>query len=301
MSSKVLGLTTSHTTATHAIAEGRPETGEYATDWLLTSMAALLVLTLHVSFLISLLLGVGDHPIKLPLRSTLTLFVAGCTLLLLARRRSPSRALCTGVFAAVTVPFLLTFWLNEEVFAATGRLGTTWELFLGPKLAMFVVASLCPLAPSWVAPTLLAAFGLEQVAMWFALDLGSPLSHVGNREPWLSISCAGLATVLLACRMHHSRREHELAVTRADASVLRRTNQAFLAVQDMANTPIQNLEIALALMEEQHRGDPLVGAARRSVVRLRELSHHLPVDEVTEAAVDSTSLERVRRLQRERG
>jgi hypothetical protein len=277
---------------------GAPDTndsmGDARSDWLLSVMGCGLIFVLHASFLIADLLGLGYHPVDTRLRAAIVLMIGGIVVLLLVRRDAASRWLCAGAFALAVLPFFVTFWISESSHALEGRLGHPWEPFLGAKVLSFVIAGVCPVRPRWLGAALLALAGIHQVAFWLVLDLGSPSANVSVNEPATAVIAAVVAWALLGFRLNHNRHERELFAARSEASILRTTNEAFLAVQDMANTPLQNLELAISLMEQDRPQDPVVQKARRSLDRLRLLGQRLPVTRVTSASVDARSLERVR-------
>ena len=264
-------------------------------DGLLTLMASGTVLVVHGGFLLTQMLHIGAHIVDFRIRLAIVVLLGAITIFLWMKR-SPSRALCAGAFACVILPFTLTFWITESSYALQGRAGTVWEPFIGTKLVFFIIAALCPSQPRWLAPALFSVFLVEAFVLWFVLDLGDPNVHITLREPHITIAYALVAWTLLRYRRHHAQHDRDLAVARAEAAMLRTTNEAFLAVQDTANTPLQNLEIALSLMAKRQPSDPLVQSARRASVRLRELSQLLPVKQVTRASIDPQALDRIRTL-----
>ncbi len=259
-------------------------------------MTGALVFCIHGSFAVTDVLGIGYHPIPLAVRVALVVQVATTTRLL-SRRPATSSAWCAAAFVSVMLPVLATTWVTEMSHAAAGQAaGRAWELFLGPKIAMFVIAAAAPSKPRWLAPALLGAFGLEQLALWFVLDLGSPTANVTPHEPGVTLATSTLAVVLLAIRIHRAEVERQLVASRLEAAMLRTTNEAFLAVKDLANTPVQNLELALSLLQTEDPENPLLARARRALSRLRELHVSLPVAPQATTSVDHGSLERLREL-----
>ncbi|HVJ88549.1 MAG TPA: hypothetical protein VM580_02020 [Labilithrix sp.] len=277
--------------------DGQPvdDLDQLSSDRLLTMMAAGTILFIHAGFLIAQLLHVGTHIVDVRIRLAIVVLVTAVTVLLWTKK-SPSRAWCAGAFAGVILPFTVTFWATETTYAAQGRTGMFWEPFIGLKLVFFIIAALCPSHPRWLAPILFVIFIVEALALWFVLDLGDANAHITLREPHVTTVYALVAWTLLMYRRRHARHDRDLTVARAEAAMLRTTNDAFVAVQDMANTPLQNLEIALTLMAKRQPSDPLVSAACRAAVRLRELGQLLPVKQITRASVDPLALERIRNL-----
>lgn len=253
-----------------------------------TLVAGAISLTLHVSFLISQTLGTAYHPVDIRIRFGIAVIVATASGLLWVRRRTASDALCDFIFFCIVAPFALTFWITEVSHAESGRYE---QPFVGPKLMLFVVSALCPTRPRWLAPLLLAFFTGEMAAIWVYIDYGSIPVVLATGEPWISLSYMLLACFLFGSRLHWMRLHEELAVARAEATILQTTNDAFVAVQDLANTPLQSLEIALTLMHRGRPNDPLIRSAERAVRRLRALTRHLPVESTIHPRVDATALE----------
>lgn len=258
---------------------------------LTTLVAGAIALFLHLSFLVSQIFGPFHHPVDIRIRITVALVVTSALLALWAGRRSSSDALPAFAFTCIIVPFGLTFWLSEAYHVALGRFD---QPFVGPKLMFFVISALCPTRPRWLAPALLTGMCIEIAGMWMLLGFADVPAVIATGEPWISVSYAILACFLFASRVHWMHLHEELAHARAETRMLHTTNQAFVAVQDLANTPLQSLEIALALMERRSSDDTLVRRAKRAVHRLRVLTRHLPVEQLTHSTVDVEALEEIR-------
>ncbi len=269
---------------------------ESLSDRQLTLMAGATVVAVHVSFLGGQLLHIGTHFVSVPLRIG-ALVVVGVALIRLWMTRRPARSLPGRLFVVMLAPFVATFWINEVAHADQGRHGWHWEPFVGAKLLFFVIAALCPSEPRWLARALFAVVVAELAVLWVVTDIGSPGAGASHREPYITLAYALFAWMLFRYRRLSTRYDRALAVARAEAVMLRTTNEAFLEVRDMANTPVQNLEVALAILGGRQPSDPVVQSARRAAVRLRELAQALPVKAVTQASVDTRSLERIRALQ----
>jgi hypothetical protein len=274
----------------------RPDAEEPLANVLTTLVTGGLTLILHISFLTSQVIGDAYHPVSVRIRMLAIAIVGIATSTLWIRRRTAGTALCAVAFVCTVGPFWLTFWISESSHALSGRFE---QPFVGPKLLLFVVSALCPTRPRWLGPALLVALCAEMTAMWLVLRFGSVPTVAWAGEPWVALTYALLAAFLFGSRLHWMQVHGELAVARAEAEMLQTTNEAFVAVQDLANTPLQSLEIALALMERERPNDSLVGSARRAVTRLRLLTERLPVKRFDGHWVDVRALETIRILQGE--
>jgi hypothetical protein len=191
---------------------------------------------------------------------------------LLARRRRLTQEQTELAFAAVVVPFLPLFALAEHAMAASGRL---WVPMTGHRLVMLAIGVLAPMG-LWVGGGLIIALALEAVVLWYALDLGTLLPDV-QWEPWVTLVYGGVAFGMLAWRVRNYRIELKLRQARAEAEALERMARLFLALRDAANTPLQTLELSLALLRRRggQGSEPLMASMERALARLRALTQRM--------------------------
>jgi hypothetical protein len=263
-------------------------------DWRLAFAAACLGGASAGAFVIIDLFGAGVRDAEFLVRIAHLIIFAVVAIVLWNRRHRPTRRLCTIAAVVMWMPFLASLWLSEETAALTGQLGQVWQPFVGHKIIFFVTAAMFP-RPAWVGALMLVAFGLHATVLWFHLDLGAPTANMPVDEPWATIGYLGIAWFLFGYRIHHGRTEAELARVRAEARVLEMSADAFLVVRDLANTPLQVLELAIALLRRRHPDeDVILDSASRALVRLRALRDQLPVSRVTSASPDPDALRRLR-------
>lgn len=193
--------------------------------------------------------------------------------LLTRRERLGARGL-EACFAGAVLPFLPLFALAEYAMAGSGLV---WVPMTGHRLVMLVLGVLAPTGV-WLGGGLIASFALEAVVLWYALGLGH---HPGVRspwEPWVTLIYGGVGLAVLAYRVRTFHIELELREARAQADALERMARLFLAVRDATNTPLQTLELGLALLRKRH---PEVAASlapmERSVERLRALAQRMGI------------------------
>jgi hypothetical protein len=193
---------------------------------------------------------------------------------LLVRRQRLRADLIEACFAGAVLPFLPIFAVAEH--AMTGA-GLVWVPMTGHRLVMLALGVLAPTG-LWLGGGLIAAFALEAVVLWYALGLGH---HPGVRspwEPWVTLIYGGVALAMLAYRVRTFTIELELRQARAEAEALERLARLFLAVRDATNTPLQTLELGLALLRK--RGPELASSLapmERAVERLRLLAQRLGI------------------------
>jgi hypothetical protein len=191
---------------------------------------------------------------------------------LLARRHRLTPKLINGGFAGGVLPFLPIFALAESFMVGTGLI---WVPMTGHRLVMLAIGVLAPTG-LWLGGGLIAAFALEAVVLWFALGLGS---HPGVRspwEPWVTLIYGGVALAMLAYRVRSHHIELKLREVRAEAEALERLARLFLAVRDATNTPLQTLELSIALLRQRSpESEPTLAAMERAVQRVRSLTQRL--------------------------
>lgn len=266
---------------------------EAQSDWRMAFTTACIAGPATAMFLLVDLFAAGVRPVESAVRVVHLVIFAATTIVLWKRRHSPTRALCTVAAVIMWIPFFPSLWLSEETAVRIGRDGHAWQPFVGHKLLFFGTAILFP-GPTWVVAAMLAALGLHALALWVYLDFGAPGANAPVDEPWATLTYLAVAGLLLGYRSYHARVERELQRMRAEARALKLAAEAFLVFRDLANTPLQTLELALGLLRRRHAGDDaIIDSALRANARLRALSARLPVANVTSASLDPEALERL--------
>lgn len=216
------------------------------------------------------------HGTALPLLRALhvlwTLLLLG---VLLARRQRLRAGLLEACFAGTVLPFLPIFALAEHAMAHSGLV---WVPMHGHQLVMLALGVLAPIG-LWLGGGLIAAFALEAVVLWFTLGLGGEHSGVhAPWEPWVTLVYGAVALTMLAYRVRSYAIELRLREARAETEALERLARLFLVVRDATNTPLQTLELGLALLRKrapEHAST--LTAMERAVERLRALSQRLGI------------------------
>src|SRR4051794_20152882 len=213
-----------------------------------------------------------------------------CLLGYLVAQRAHPRANVASVIFLVNV-FTVIAMLSVESAHYAGY-GARWAPFQAHKLGIITVALLTP--EIWVGLVSIAAYGAAAVVQWstFPPDVRA---HLSLGEPWATlVFCVfGAALLIQSARRYVIertllRREHE-------AASLARLAQAFVAVRDLANSPLQTIESATELArvrhpELAHELDPV----QRALDRLRKLDALLARCEVqlppVQASFDAESM-----------
>lgn len=218
--------------------------------------------------------AVFHAPLLPVLRVLHALWALGLLGVLLARRERLGTEWLEACFAGAVLPFLPLFALAEHAMAGSGLV---WVPMTGHRLVVLVLGVLAPIGLR-LGGGLIAAFVLEAVVLWYALGLGH---HPGVRspwEPWGTIVYGAVGLALLAYRVRTFHIELELREARAHAEALERMARLFLAIRDATNTPLQTLELGLALLRKRHPGvAPSLVPMERSVERLRALAQRMGI------------------------
>jgi hypothetical protein len=259
-------------------------------EWQLASAMACIAGVGTLVFLLVDLRGVGVRPVELIVRIVHLLIFAGVGVWLWARRRRPTRRLATIAALTMWAPYFVTLWLSEETAALAGH---PWGPFVGHKMLFIGTAVIIPGSP-WFGAAMLLALGLHALALWFYLDLGTASADLPLDEPWATVGYLCVAGVLYGVRIHQGRVEHELARVRAEAKSLEVSTEVLIVLHDLMNTPLQVLELAIALLRQRRLGDdPVINAAVHALARLQVLRDQLPVSTATRASLDPEVLRRL--------
>ena len=115
-------------------------------------------------------------------------------------------------------------------------------------------------------------------------------------EPWAILAFGTFAAGIYAYRIYAWRKEQRLADALAEARISERLSRIVLALQDLANTPLQTLELTSALLARGGAAPPLIDRMQRALARLRDLNrimaHYSPKRPVWQgpASLDSRSV-----------
>jgi hypothetical protein len=206
------------------------------------------------------------------LRALHSLWAVLLLALLFARRGRLSLTQLEACFAGAVLPFLPLFALAEHAMVSSGLL---WVPMTGHRLVMLVLGVLAPTS-LWLGAGLIAAFALEAVVLWYGLGLATHPRVLSPWEPWVTLVYGAVGLVVLAYRVRSHTIELKLREARAEAEALERVARLFLAVRDATNTPLQTLELSLALLQRRCPECASTAATmERAVQRLRSLAHRL--------------------------
>jgi hypothetical protein len=233
--------------------------------WSALAAAALNTLGMGLELLVTRSVpGVPRWP---PIASALVgLGLAG---VLIAFRRRAGVALGSVCFVVNATAISAALWVLNPTFAAHPH---GWWPFQETKLGCLTVALLAPDLPVGLLSVLIHA-GAAVVQWWtFAPEVRAGLA-LG--EPWATIAFAVFGALLLVHRRRQIALERVASRAQAEAATYERLARAFMAVRDLANTPLQTIYVCARLVEMRAPGlrdvASRIDASAESLRRLNEI------------------------------
>jgi hypothetical protein len=189
---------------------------------------------------------------------------------ILVGRRKLTTVVTASVFFALDVSIVLAvIWIVNP--AAQG--GRSWSLLQADRLAVLGVAMLAPSV--WVGISSILGFIGVAVGRYL-LAAAATRGGLLTGEPGIMLLYGVFGAALLVYRVRRLAIEREILQVHAEAALAERLAQAFLAVRDFANTPIQTIAISVAVLRARcPELAPTLDRIARSVVRLTELGQLL--------------------------
>jgi hypothetical protein len=197
------------------------------------------------------------------------LFVAlACLIVLLHQRDKLSFQTIQTTIVALTLAVFPYIWFSQAAFANSQH---PWIPFYGFQIAALVIAGFRYGNGVRLNVLLLAAITIEAAAFWWRFHLGSEQLLAQSGYIW-SILLTGLcaATLLIARYLYEGtlRRFIEFESRAATAEMAARV---FLNVRDRANSPLQTLEIGLALLKRRQPESAILDALLNAFKKLVDL------------------------------
>ncbi|MGZ6064372.1 MAG: hypothetical protein ACXWVM_18350 [Polyangiales bacterium] len=210
--------------------------------------------------------------------------------ILWSQRRSPSTSVASLLLLCSQVPFAILAWVADAGRAAQG---VYWVPYEANKMAILAIALVAP-------PRLWVGLAAEALYLGTALvhdALFAPHVHqkMAAGEPWATLGYSVIGVVLLVFRLRGNATHDEVVRLRAEEALRKEAAGVFFAIRDLANTPLQTLEVSVQLLARNTDPDVVrvTGWIQRSVQRLRRLNQLLDTASVGanrhegEASIDS--------------
>jgi hypothetical protein len=191
-------------------------------------------------------------------RHLAAMVLAGAILgVLWATRARPREWLATAAFCANSAAVLTALWATDARLSHVSH----WDPFEAQKLGALTVALVTP-PRAWVGFLGIAAFTavpIVELATW------GPRVHADlpPAVPFTVIAYGVFACGILALQLRRMSVEQRDADRQARAAALERFADLLLSLRDLANTPLQTIELTLASVERSDR------LHARAVARLR--------------------------------
>ena len=197
------------------------------------------------------------------------LFVAlACLIVLLHRRDKLSFQTIQITIVALTLAVFPYIWVSQAAFATSHH---PWIPFYGFQITALAVAMFRYGNGVRFNVFLLASLTIEAAAFWWRFHLGSEPLLARSGYIW-SVLLTGLcAATLLIARYQYERTLRRFIELEARAATAEMTARLFLTVRDQANSPLQTLEIGLALLKRQQPESALSDALLSALKKLVDL------------------------------
>ncbi len=193
-----------------------------------------------------------------------------CLVLLLHQREKLGFQVLQRMIVGLTVATLPYMWISQGAFAASGN---PWIPFYGFEISALVIVTFRYGSGVLLNVFFLVALTIESAAFWFRFHFGSDMLLVKSGYVWNVLLTGVCATALLTARYHYERTLRKLIELEVRAATAEMTARVFLKVRDRANSPLQTLEIGLALHKRRQPENPVVDAllgALKEIVDLHE-------------------------------
>jgi hypothetical protein len=194
--------------------------------------------------------------------------------LIIARRARHLATIGAVAFVANNAAIVLPLWHDATMGALSPA---PWVPFQPHKLGAMAVALLAP-TRVWSGAVSIALFVGSAALHW---SLFTPAQRArAPDEPWAILAFGTFAAGIYAYRVYTQRKEQHMAEALGEARISERLPRIVLALQDLANTPLQTLELTSALLAHRGASPALIERMQRSLARLRDLNrlmaHHSP-------------------------
>jgi hypothetical protein len=244
--------------------------GEPSAEQLRRGLLGLALVTLLVSLVAAL--DYGQLP-GISLWQDLQLAIVSAAMVgcLLLEGKRPRPMVCRVAFVIIVVSTLVTMTVNQQQLALSG-----YPLLplVGHKAMLLTIGTVAP--GLWLGAISIVAITVAAIVQATAL----PGEAFSGGEPLLTCLIAGVSTGLLVARLRARAVERALANSLAEARAAERLAATYVAIRDLANTPLQTLELSTKLLELREDVDAaLVARMRRALDQLERLSEVLVAEE----------------------
>jgi hypothetical protein len=191
--------------------------------------------------------------------------ISGVLLVLLLRLRpSTTPRVASSIFLINNVGIVSALWVTSGYFAQGLP---SWMPFQANKLGALIVAMLAP-EQVWAGLLSIGLFIGSALAKAWTLSLAPSLAPLFAIEVWTLLIFGAFGSLLLVYRIRSDRLRDNLVDAQGKSQALSSLAQRLLAISDLANTPLQILELNLPLLNGAETRDS-VSRVERAVGMLR--------------------------------
>lgn len=163
---------------------------------------------------------------------------SGALWLLRSLRPPTSRTTSHLLFLLVLLPTVVMTWMVDDARAARGAF---WVPYEPNKLSVLTLAIISP--PGWPIGMIAILLFLGSAVLHHMMLADEIRARMSAGEPFGIIAYSVFALVMLGFRQRAYTLRSELEHERSDKLTLERVARVSLALRDLANTPVQTLEL----------------------------------------------------------
>jgi hypothetical protein len=152
---------------------------------------------------------------------------------------------------ALTLALFPYIWLSQAAFAHSQN---PWIPFYGFQLTALIIPMLRYGSGIRLNVFLVAGLTIEAAALWWYFHLGSERLLLQTGYMWNILLTGLCAAILLIARYRYERTLRGFVELEARAATAEKTARMLLTLRDRAKSPLQTLEIGLALLEAPTAG-----------------------------------------------
>ena len=195
-------------------------------------------------------------------------------IVMMARRHHPTVRLATTALILNTAVMIWALWITAGVYATVPE---RWIPFQANKLGALVAGVLAPdLLTGMIA---ILAFSGMAIIRYLTFSPGQQ-QRLSLGEPWVIVIYALFGIAILVYRVHSITLARRMLRLRTESIATQRLARTFLALRDFTNTPLQTIQLAIALARRRCADlGPVLDRVERSVDRLNRLNQAFAIYE----------------------
>jgi hypothetical protein len=179
-----------------------------------------------------------------------------------------SRRFTAVAFVAINLAMVAAFWITDD------RLVTVlphWTPFRPHQIGVLAVALLAP-PGLWAGVVSQVAFLFGAVGHYYWFDAATR-ARLPVGTAWVTVAYGVAGVTLLVYRLRSIAAERARVRSQSEAAALEQLARSFLALRDLANTPLQTLEVGMDLLQpgaDAVERRVVIERMRRALDRLRQ-------------------------------